>query len=82
MLISQVVEKIFDIAVVLYFANLGGNLSNIIMPNGFTFLGEGYDTLIDILVILYTIPLFIKLPIVNITSLSLLLACTLVFGFF
>ena len=45
MLISEVVEKIFDIAAILYFSNLGGNLSKILLPNGFNISNEGFDTL-------------------------------------
>ena len=82
MLISQIVELLFDITVILYFSNLGGNLGCILLPNGFTFSSEGLDTLQDILLILYTIPLFMKLPVVNYTTLIVLFLSVLVFGFF
>lgn len=73
---------VFDLAVILYFANIGGNLSSILLPTGFTFSGEGYSTLLDILLILYTIPLFIKLPRINITSLFVLGLSVFAFCFF
>lgn len=75
-------EAIFDLAVILYFSNIGGNLSSILLPNGFTFSGEGYSTLLDILLILYTIPLFLKLPRINILTISVLVLCVSAFCFF
>lgn len=81
MVITQIVETIFDVAVILYFANVGRNLSCIILPNGHAYSGEGYTLLLNLLLILYTIPLFMKLPRVSYTGMLVLVICVLTFCF-
>lgn len=72
MLISQCVELIFDTIVILILAGVVTNSGYFTRQDGYTIQSEGASTMYDLALIFYTIPLFIKLPRVNQTSLMLL----------